>query len=145
MARSPEYEVGGVWVHDPWALSFGVPVNVHAGHKVRINTGFQTAIALPENASEAVSFLFPFGMYFQPVRIFFLGFDTGFGIADLHADSAYIPLRFTVGFTVPHRKHPVVDFTAHFGFPTLVAWHHGAVVHGDVWQLGAAASFYFQL
>ncbi|MGC4122949.1 MAG: hypothetical protein QM765_51945 [Myxococcales bacterium] len=144
--RSPDYDVGGnVWLHDPWTLSFGIPLVIHAGKKVRIETGFRTAIALPDRAEEVVSFFVPVGVYIQPVRVFFFGVDTGVGIGNLRRDSTYVPVSGTVGFTVPHRRRPLVDFTASVGFPSLVTLPNGVVVHGDVWTLGAAARFYVQL
>jgi hypothetical protein len=161
-----------------FGLSPGIPVRVHLGDVGRLDTGIYFSALIPVSdelndgdvigAWGGVSALplpvvlgkpgLPIEFTFNPVEFFFLGFRSGFGIADLEhpKETFYVPLGFNIGGTVPLDERPLVDIGWFFDFPVLflpaleapeIAGIQLDVdrVREGIWQTGGFVSFYLPL
>lgn len=143
-----------------WAIGAGVPMRLHAGDKVRLDTGvhmffgdpgtdFVVGIAKAANTGAVPDPGIPLKVAFNIIDQFWAGAGTGLGVAsfEVFGDSIFVPLELDLGATIPYSdgKGPMVDIGASFGFPTFINSFGGDAINADVWQLGINATGYFFL
>jgi hypothetical protein len=150
-------------------LNPGLPMRIHAGDAVRIDTGVEFTGFLPTGGGDPsaliagvhTDFLRPSGFFLLPsveagipfdiafniVDEVFLGLSTGYGIGDLSepADASFMPLGFFVGGTVPGEKGPLVDIGGSFGFPYFLIGSNDENPTTELWAVGVTARGFIQL
>lgn len=167
-------EFGAVGSLDMLHLTGGVPFVLHAGHVVRFETGFYVsgyfpvdrAYALynrdePDGGIATIGSAIPQGtlvpapgiplkVSFQVADPFFLGLDTGFGLASFKwrgssDDTTFAPLGFHAGGTIASGKKPLVDIIGNFQFPTFLFGADNEPPLTQLWELGLTADLFIGL
>lgn len=92
----------------------------------------------------------PVELAFQIVDPFWLGLNTGFGIADFTADdvgdTVFVPLGWGAGGTIPYDDgQPMMDIGAGFGFPLFLIGGADEQPLEEYWQLGINATGFIYL
>ena len=161
-------EFGATGFDDTIHLTAMIPVLLRFGKIVRIDTGLAISGLFPTKGGDANGALgtvgsvvptvpgagpgIPIDVTFQIVDPFFVGFDTGFGIASFNDTalggldkSCFMPLGLHAGATIPGDKGPIADITGSFSFPLFLLGADRNPPTSEVWQLGIDARAYFQL
>jgi hypothetical protein len=145
-----------------FAFNPGLPVRIHAGHIVRIDTGLNFNLVVPTAENDkplaqlagvqtdvlrAAEIGVPFDIAFQIVPQMFLGLTTGFGMGNFNnpINSILMPLSFFAGGTVPGDQGPLVDIGASFGFPLFVLGESSGNPNTEVWGIGLTARGFLYL
>ena len=134
------------------AFNPGLPVRIHAGKLVRIDTGVNFTGAVPTDGGDAVAALsgiatdflkpaeagIPLDVSFQIIDPVFVGLSTGYGILSFEepADFSYMPLGFFAGGTVPGDEGPLADIGASFGFPFFLLGASNENPNTELWLIG---------
>lgn len=92
----------------------------------------------------------PVELAFQIVEPFWVGLNTGIGIADFTADdvgdTVFMPLGWGVGGTVPYDDHqPLMDISGGFGFPLFLVGAAEDQPVEEFWQIGIKATGFIYL
>lgn len=149
-----------------FGINFGVPMRIHGGDVLRIDTGiFATGlvndpgIRLGLGNSEVFSLTttdgnplgpdpgIPLDLYINAIPQLFFNLGTGFGVLDVSEDQTiFIPLELGVGGTIAGRDEPLVDIFASFSFPALfLPASDGDQAFTNLWQIGLGAKGFVPL
>jgi len=145
-----------------------LPIRIHAGEIVRLDTGVNFSLVLPDGgdatpalagiggiASTSGGFFFagiepgvPLNVDFQIVEPFWMGLGTGFGMFDMtEGESVFVPLGLRAGGTIPGGKgEPLVDIDGGFSFPLFFT--NAPRVDNpatEVWQFGVTGTVFLPL
>jgi hypothetical protein len=143
------------WSTEEAVFTPAVPIRIHLAELVRIDTGAAVSIATDGRAGLFQSTTTPVNLEpgipaqvaFQIADPFWIGVQTGFGIADFTEvdDLTFVPLGAAVGGTVPGDDGPLFDVEAGFSFPEFV--RTGAVdgIVTRVWNAGVHLQGYLYL
>lgn len=146
-----------------------LPMRLHAGDIVRLDTGVNFTLVLPDggDATPALAGIggltsptggllgagiepgIPLNVDFQIVREFWAGLGTGFGAADMgeFGDSIFVPVGFRAGGTIPGGDdEPLVDIDGGFSFPYFI-FSNPAVDNpvSEIWQFGVNGTVFLPL
>lgn len=142
-------------------LNGGVPILLHAGGVIRLDTGLGFVGRLPTQGGDPSFALvdvnsnpmgpeagIPLRLAIQAIDELWLGVNTGFGVLDVSdEDSIFLPLGASVGGSIPIDPL-LLDVTAAFNFPVFVAPTGRDTeerVNSELWQVGLAAKAHFGL
>lgn len=126
-----------------WGLAWGLPLRIHAGDPVAIDTGVDLALDDPGNQN-IFGVGIPFDITANLNENVFLKVQTGATLPDITASPTItvVPLGFGLGGSVA--PGPVIlDFFANFRFPVFAAFGQGqSEVTTGVWNLIFALNIY---
>ena len=155
-------------------LNPGMPVRIHGGDIVRVDTGINFGLVVANNRStfgNDVTFGIhdldqgpfpaigpwmaglspqagvPVDVAFQIVDFFWAGLGTGFGLLSFEdaGDTIFVPLGLEAGGTIPGDRGPMADIGAGFQFPLFVQSGGGDAIVTEIWQFGIDAKVYIGL
>jgi len=151
-------EIGGRFrfqVDNAGTLVFnpGLPVRIHGGEIVRIDTGvnFSGVVPTKKDTDSQAALLgigtdlllsaeagIPVNVAFQIVKPVFVGLSTGYGIVAFSqaGDTSFMPLGFFAGGTVPGDQGPLLDIGASFGFPYFLLGGSNSNPNTEIWSIG---------
>ena len=131
-------------VQGDFVMTPGVPVLLHIGDSMRLDTGLFLPIRFAD-PDTIVSLSIPVGFSINATPNIFFGVRSGFLLPDFDPDFAAIPLGFHAGYTIEGGTGgPLADLGIEFAFPLfLLPGSDGDVVFTDLWTLTFGASFYF--
>ncbi len=173
--KSPAFEMAGRFQLGVSAQGYvyfapEVPIRIHAGHVLRIDTGVRfTGIVGHGPARASLSGLegtprstilstypgtagVPFDFVFSVADPFYLGLKTGIGFIDLGGyagatapQTFYASLGGLIGATIPSKSGPLLDIQGEFNLPWfLVALDRNPPLT-NLWQVGLTARAYIPL
>jgi len=126
-----------------FGLAFGVPVRIHAGDSVAIDTGFDLTLDDPGGVN-ILSVGVPFQIVGNVSDNFFLELQTGVSLPDITTDPVVtvLPLGFTLGGSVD--AGPVMlDAFFNFRFPTFAAFASGnSEITTEIWTITIGINVY---
>ncbi len=145
------------------SITPGIPVRVHAGRRVRLDTGVYASATryvgtstIPEGAGGPMTAATPLGQgsLAVPLRVLcditepiHVGVATGFAIANLDqpGTSASIPVGLFAGYALAGHDGPVLDIDPFFTFPTLVTPGVTPVTQAAAYVFGVSVGGFFYL
>ncbi len=139
----------------------GLPVLLHAGGVVRLDTGLGFVGRVPTQGADPSFGLVdvnsnpmgpeagvPLRLAIQAIDELWLGVNTGFGVLDVSDDDTiFMPLGASIGGSIPIDPL-LLDITGAFNFPLFVhptGRDTGERVVSEIWQVGLAAKAHFGL
>jgi hypothetical protein len=157
-----QFEFGATGVSDTIHLTGKLPVLLRLADVVRIDTGLAISGYFPIDGDAGGGIVavgsggqplgptgagIPVSASFQLADPFFLGLDTGFGIASFEFpdDTLFMPLGAHVGGTIASGDRPLVDLVGRFNFPTFLLSSDPEPPATEVWQVGLDARAYIDL
>lgn len=139
-------------------LNPGIPMRIHGGDIVRVDTGINVGVFVPDEGDVFAGFAtaspllllnsagIPLDVTFQIADPAFVGASTGFGLATFEdSDSIFIPLGFRAGGTIPGDSGPIGDISAAFSFPAFGLPAAEDPVVTEIWNLSFGAQFFIGL
>ena len=124
----------------------GVPVRLHLGKQLRLDTGAFLAITrasidLGGNLSASLNstgLTIPVSVLYDIIEPVHVGVNTGFGIADFSnvGESAAIPLGIFAGYAIKGPNGPLLDIDPFFTFPALVTPGASQATQTGVYAVG---------
>jgi hypothetical protein len=166
------FEFGATGLDDTVHMTASVPVRIHAGNVVRIDTGLALSMIIPTKGGSVDGGLvgaghpsplyalmgpgIPFDVTFQLGDHAFVGLDLGFGLASFSGEanpdgstsvdrSAFGSLGAHLGGTISDgAERPVADIAGVFDFPAFVFAEDRPPLQ-QVWYAGLDTRLYFQL
>lgn len=147
-----EVGVGGdfiVTTHDlaGVGLTAGLPVRLHLGHAVRIDTG--PVLTFEDLDGPTLSWWIPLRLAVQLAPTVFAGASTGLQTqaTDLNggetvspSQALAFPLGFFAGVTVPGREGPLLEVRPYFTWNELLTPSSSPATHGDAFVAGLVAT-----
>ena len=142
-----------------------LPILIHAGDIVRIDTGVNLAVAAHTGGGDALVGLFGPGKWaplpfmidpglpgkfsFQVIDQLYIAANTGFGALNTGTFSndgfVWVPLGWEVGGTIPKDNEPLVDIRGGFEFPYFLASSANENPVSQIWIFHVGGSFYLPL
>ncbi|MFO0554154.1 MAG: hypothetical protein U0271_37585 [Polyangiaceae bacterium] len=158
-------EFGATGFNDDIHLTWGMPVLLRAPNILRLSTGLFFTAFLPTDGgradigiaavSESAPVLLaavgpgiPATLDFRVLDEFFLGLDTGFGVASFRGNvdqNCFMPLGFHAGGTIPIDNKPTVDLLGAFSFPYFLVGADNEPPLTNIWTVGLTARAYIPL
>lgn len=124
-------------------IGFGVPLRIHAGDSVAIDTGFDLTFDDPGGV-DLLSIGFPLDLVFNPSSNLFFKIQSGVSLPDLTEDPtiAAFPLGFTVGGSAPLGQ-AMLDAFLTFRFPIFGAVGGGeSDLTTEIWTITIGINVY---
>jgi hypothetical protein len=158
-----QFEFGATGANDTIHLTGKLPVLLRLADVVRIDTGLALSGYFPINGDAGGGVVsvgtgatvlggptgagIPVSASFQVAEPFFLGLDTGFGIASFEeaGDSMFMPLGAHAGGTIASGDRPLVDLVGRFNFPAFLLSADPDPPLTEIWQVGLDARAYIDL
>jgi hypothetical protein len=124
----------------------GLLSRIHLGGRGKLDIGATVPIQLG-SAVHDVGLNIPVELAFNLADFFYLGADTGFGIANVKSPglNSYVPLGLLAGFTISGDDKPVVDLGALFRWPQFANPGKDQTFDTTDFQVGVSASVYIYL
>jgi hypothetical protein len=149
-----------------WAADLMVPLRIHAGDMVRIDTGVE--VTVQGNTGGGDPFVGLTGTRTLPLQIIrpgipieakvsvvdyvWVGLGTGFGMFDFTSnsgidpgDTIFIPLGFGAGGNIPLSEEMILDAKFTFDFPLFALPAAPDPIQGDIYQVGITAGFHYTM
>jgi hypothetical protein len=121
----------------------GLLSRIHMGGRAKLDIGATVPIQLG-SAVHDIGLNIPVELAFNLADFFYLGADTGFGIANVKspAINSYVPLGLLAGFTISGDDKPVVDIGALFRWPQFANPGKDQTIDTADFQAGVSAAAY---
>jgi hypothetical protein len=138
-----------VYTHDAQGvgLTAGLPVRLHLGRAVRLDTG--PALTLENRDVPTLSWSIPLRLAVQLAPTVFVGASTGLetqatdlsgGATASSSEALLFPFGFFAGVTVPGREGPLLELRPYFTWNELLTPNASPTTHGDAFVAGVVAT-----
>jgi hypothetical protein len=122
----------------------GVPVLLHIGRLLRIDTGFQ--LGLQVTGDTMAMPMVPLAVHLQALKMLSVGVVSGISAAKFDFSQTMVPLAFDAIFSPPKGLMPLADIGLSFGFPGFFTpGMDGDKLHSDQWTMSLFGTFYLDI